>query len=167
MLYLTVYNCFCIFLWASTLFTRHLTVVTLTQAFAYLDVIHVMLGLVKTPVLTSFIQTSAKLFIVCLYNLYPEHYSKCTVVTWCITEIIRYGYYSNRSKFMQFLRYNMFIVLYPIGFSCELYTMYCIYQVTTDNGLKSLLSVIIVLYTPVFVFMYKYMFSQRAKYLKN
>ena len=50
--------------------------------------------------------------------------------SWSIAEIIRYGYYLHKdSKIIKWLRYNVFIINYPIGVILgELFTIWNYYK---------------------------------------
>ena len=44
-----------------------------------------------------------------------------TLVCWAVTEVIRYAFYTFKDMaVLKHLRYNLFLVLYPLGVSCEL-----------------------------------------------
>ena len=43
------------------------------------------------------------------------------ILCWAITEVIRYSFYTFKNvSILKHLRYNLFLVLYPLGVSCEL-----------------------------------------------
>lgn len=51
------------------------------------------------------------------------------LVAWSTTEVIRYSYFvflltGSVPGFMQFLRYNTFFILYPLGISSEMWLVY-------------------------------------------
>ena len=107
------------------------------------------------------------------------------VLAWSITEIIRYSYYTAslinvKIGFLTWLRYTLFIILYPIGAGSELLCIfkafpemssYKPYDVEMPNRLNFTLRfqyvvlLIVLSYLPGFPQLYCYMFSQRKKIL--
>lgn len=91
----------------------------LVQSIMILDVVHVLVGLVRAGIVTTAMQISSRLLIVwyilpCQDNFTINHYLMFTA--WSFAEMIRYEYYENRnSRLLLFLRYNAFLVLYPVG----------------------------------------------------
>ena len=104
------------------------------------------------------------------------------VLAWSITEIIRYSYYTAsllnvKIGLLTWLRYTLFIVLYPLGAGSELL---CIYKAFPDMGtydiempnvynftfkLQYFVILIALSYLPGFPQLYFYMFAQRKKIL--
>ena len=107
------------------------------------------------------------------------------VLAWSITEMIRYSYYAAnlldlKIGLLTWLRYTLFIVLYPLGAGSELL---CIYKAFPDMALfkpynielpniynftfkfQYLVVLIVLCYLPGLPQLYYYMFSQRKKIL--
>ena len=107
------------------------------------------------------------------------------ILAWTITEIIRYSYYmvttmDSRVGVLAWLRYTLFIVLYPLGAGSELM---CIYKAFPDMAIfrpydvelpniynfsfrfQYLVILMVLLYLPGFPTLYVYMFRQRKKIL--
>ena len=109
---------------------------TIVQSAAALEVLHSLVGLVNSPLLTAAMQVSSRLLLVWGYTrAYPAsqaHWSLYLMVaSWALVEVPRYAFY----VFAQFkgqpvpyplfwLRYSLFAVLYPSGISGELLQMY-------------------------------------------
>lgn len=107
------------------------------------------------------------------------------LLAWSITEIIRYGYYGLNiinavPKFVVWLRYTTFIVLYPIGVTGELLCFYWAQSYARDASVWSIefpnkwnftfsyyyfLWIVILMYIPIFPHLYMHMFAQRKKVL--
>jgi very-long-chain (3R)-3-hydroxyacyl-CoA dehydratase len=108
------------------------------QTYAVLEVLHALVGLVKTPVTSTIMQVSSRLFLVWgviyLYGHSAVVKTNPAYVTmifaWCITEIVRYSYYvasianGTVPYFLVWLRYSLFYVLYPLGASSEVLMAY-------------------------------------------
>ncbi|XP_053979371.1 very-long-chain (3R)-3-hydroxyacyl-CoA dehydratase hpo-8 [Hylaeus volcanicus] len=165
--------------------------VVIFQHAAFLEVVHAALGLVKSnPILTAFQILSRVVVVSFVLLATPENYAASSfglplaLSAWSITEIIRYLYYlTNLIEFVPYLltwlRYTLFIGLYPIGVTGELL---CIYS-GVQYGLKHpqafdyvfpsswnyayyYLTIIIMLsYIPCFPMLYLHMFGQRRKIL--
>ncbi|XP_076662533.1 3-hydroxyacyl-CoA dehydratase 1 [Halictus rubicundus] len=162
------------------------------QHAALLEIIHAMMGLVKSNAMLTLFQVSSRIIIVDGVLLAIPYSEASTtgiwmaVLAWSITEIIRYLYYfMNLNNYvphvLSWLRYTLFIVLYPIGVSGELLCAYAATQYarshpdalsyTLPNSwnfafsyLYLLISVMIT-YIPVFPQLYLHMFAQRRKIL--
>lgn len=194
--YLIAYNTFNAFLWGCVL-ARLLILYPLvsakhvpggladfckwTQTLAILEAVHSLIGLVKSPILTTVTQISSRLLLVWgVVNLFPESatspiYSSM-VLAWSITEVIRYTYYAfNLSRdgevpgWLVWLRYNTFFVLYPLGAGSEvLLTFISLDEAEEFNPLYALiLKIILVVYIPGFYVMYTHMIKQRKRIMKN
>ena len=109
------------------------------------------------------------------------------VLAWSITEIIRYSYYATallnlKTRILTWLRYTLFIILYPLGAGSELL---CIYKAfpdiksayVYDSSMLNKLNVtfafyyfvilVVLSYIPGFPKLYCYMFAQRRKMLEK
>lgn len=155
------------------------------------QVVHAAIGLVKSnPILTTF-QVLSRVAVVSLVLLAtPENYAASSLglplalLAWSITEIIRYLYYlTNLIEFVPYLltwlRYTLFIVLYPIGVTGELLCTYSAaqYGATNPQALDSIfpntwnyayyytIIVIMLTYIPCFPMLYFHMVGQRRKIL--
>ncbi|CAG5865281.1 unnamed protein product [Menidia menidia] len=107
------------------------------------------------------------------------------VTAWTVTEIIRYSFYTfsllNHLPFLiKWARYTFFIVLYPMGVSGELLTIYAALPHVQKTGLFSIslpnkynfsfdyhafLILVMVSYIPLFPQLYFHMIRQRKKVL--
>jgi len=164
------------------------------QTGALLEIFHSMFGLVASPMMTTLMQVSSRLFVV-WFVLDLETFIKFTdtehiVVTtlsisWSVTEVIRYSFYALKNYemvpyFLLWLRYSTFIVLYITGVASELTLCYFrlpyIYEnrpfsVHLPNSYNFSIDTFYVTvlamisYIPGFPQLYGYMFQQRKKVL--
>jgi len=160
------------------------------QVAAYLEVLHNLIGIVKSSPIITAVQVTSRVFLVCgiCDNFKVVHSSiqlSTMVLAWCITEIIRYSYYmvsliNLKIGALTWLRYTLFIILYPLGAGSELL---CIYKAFPDMAiikpydiefpnaynftfsLQCLVILIVLSYLPGFPHLYFYMFAQRKKIL--
>lgn len=94
-----------------------------------LEVLHPLLGYTSGSVLSSFMQVFGRCFVLfCMIDAEPRMQTKPVVMylfaAWCCMEIVRYPYlmmrvYGKQLPLLTWLRYTMWIPLYPIGFICE------------------------------------------------
>ncbi|TIB37996.1 hypothetical protein E3P86_01915 [Wallemia ichthyophaga] len=104
-------------------------VVQIVQSIAVLEVVHVVIGLVRSPLPTTAMQVASRLYIV--YYIAPlfvqAQYNfiyTTMIIAWSLTEIIRYSFYATslvgrKSSVLNWLRYTTFYVLYPLGAGSE------------------------------------------------
>ncbi|XP_060518827.1 very-long-chain (3R)-3-hydroxyacyl-CoA dehydratase hpo-8 [Cylas formicarius] len=173
-----------------TLYESVRCVLNIFQNAAVLEVIHAVTGIVRSdPVITAF-QVGSRVVVVCgvLMATYSPRDSiglPLALLAWSVTEIIRYSNYCLSlldlvPYFLKYLRYTLFIVLYPIGITGELL---CIYAASKEVGAGHLYSLempnkynfifnyqhllwfLMLLYIPLFPQLYLHMFSQRRKVL--
>ncbi|KAK2182685.1 hypothetical protein NP493_338g01016 [Ridgeia piscesae] len=157
------------------------------QLGALLEIIHAAVGLVKSnPVLTGVQVMSRVMLLLVAYSV--QEVQNCVgipmlLTAWSITEVIRYAFYTfsllgSMPYFVQWCRYTLFIVLYPIGVSGELITIYkslptlqrsTMYSVAMPNPANISFSFhyfmifVMLSYIPFFPQLYMHMFRQRRK----
>eukprot|EP00092_Neocalanus_flemingeri_P039846 GFUD01043394.1.p1 GENE.GFUD01043394.1~~GFUD01043394.1.p1 ORF type:complete len:215 (+),score=43.03 GFUD01043394.1:163-807(+) len=160
------------------------------QTLAMLELVHAMLGLVRSSVQVTMQQLFARMYITwaILYSLPPAQLSlgfPILLFAWTVTEVIRYSMYAvslvtSPPFFLVWLRYTFFIIAYPMGLVGELMVSYSgrtyaeehdIFAVKLPNKLNitfhfpSVILVFMVLYIIFFNPMYIHMFGQRKKVL--
>jgi len=100
--------------------------ITAVQTAQYLDLLFSFLGLSSTKPVPSFIHVTGRNLVV--WVAFPwaltSNYPLLAIVPWSFADIIRFGNYINDSlhlnlNFLKVLRYNAFILLYPIGLTGE------------------------------------------------
>lgn len=106
-----------------------------------MEIIHSLVGLVRSPWVTVALQVSSRILLVWGYTrpfaVCQAHWSLFLMVaSWSLAEIPRYIFYifaqfqnSEEIPFLIFfLRYSLFMVLYPTGISGECIQMYTFYK---------------------------------------
>jgi very-long-chain (3R)-3-hydroxyacyl-CoA dehydratase len=160
------------------------------QTAAVLEIVHALIGFVRSPVGTTTLQVFSRVTVVWLM-LYKVVSSRSSIgvlmllVAWSITEVIRYSFYAlglikSVPHFLTWLRYTLFIVLYPMGASGEILTMIAgLPEIAAKKhltlempnalnfGFSFYVFIIIMclIYIPGFPQLYGYMFTQRRKVL--
>lgn len=104
-------------------------VMKFVQILQYLEVMHPMFGYVKGNAFVPFLQISGRTFVLFfMIDAEPRMQTKPVVfyvfIVWSIIELVRYPYYLSQLlkveiKFLTWLRYTIWIPLYPLGFLCE------------------------------------------------
>ena len=158
---------------------------------AFFEIMHSLFGIVKSSIFATSIQILGRIIIVVILQFFPSALSKGYLLiyfAWALVEIIRYLYYifsllqKELSNFkipylLIWCRYSFFIVLYPIGVSGEMLTVwnakkdfskYIIYKgdkfsVTVANFIYP----IWILYIPALFYLYGYLLKQRNKVLNR
>lgn len=110
------------------------TALTVVQSAAILEVIHAMLGLVRSPVFVTMMQVGSRIVALHMINNSPAAQSQwgaaLMIISWALVEVPRYLFYvtaiitgdaTKGTPYPLFwLRYSLFAVLYPTGISGEL-----------------------------------------------
>jgi very-long-chain (3R)-3-hydroxyacyl-CoA dehydratase len=151
------------------------------QTMALLEVVHSMLGLVKSPIVTTAMQIASRLLLVWgVVYMFPDCALSPAYTTmvfaWSVTEVVRYTYYAyNLARAKQvpnmlvWLRYNAFYILYPLGAGSEMFlTFLSLDDAQALSPLYALiLKVILLIYIPGFYVMFTHMIKQRKRVFKN
>ena len=107
----------------------------LTQSLAALEIVHSLLGFVRSPVLTTAIQVFSRLFIVWgITHIAPPTQATLgytlAALSWATVEPPRYLYYTLNLLYttpasipypLTWLRYSLFMLLYPTGITGEVW----------------------------------------------
>ncbi|XP_078519699.1 very-long-chain (3R)-3-hydroxyacyl-CoA dehydratase 1 isoform X2 [Lissotriton helveticus] len=158
------------------------------QTVALLELVHC--AVVHTSVLVTTVQVSSRIFMVwfvtsSIKQIQNEESVLLFLVVWTVTEITRYSYYTfnllnHLPYFIKWARYNLFIILYPVGVVGELLTIYAALPYVQKTGMYSLrlpnkynvsfdyyyfLLVVMCSYIPLFPQLYFHMLRQRRKVL--
>lgn len=99
------------------------------QLLQFLEVMHPLFGYTKSSTLVSFLQVGGRGFVLFfMIDAEPRMQTKPVIfylfLIWSIIEIVRYPYYITQLlnieiSFLTWLRYTLWIPLYPLGFVCE------------------------------------------------
>ncbi|KAL6277334.1 hypothetical protein ACE6H2_020935 [Prunus campanulata] len=165
----------------------------LAQSAAVLEILHGLVGLVRSPISATLPQIGSRLYLTwgILWS-FPETQShilvSSLVISWSITEIIRYSFFGMKEalgfapSWLLWLRYSTFLLLYPTGITSEVGLIYIAlqyiqksekYSIRMPNKWNSsfdyFYAAIIALgiYVPGIPHMYRYMLSQRKKALSK
>ncbi|KAI0744168.1 tyrosine phosphatase-like protein, partial [Daedaleopsis nitida] len=158
--------------------------VAFVQSFAALEVLHVLLGWVRSPLVTTGIQVGSRLYLVWgVVAQFPQTHTNplyaSMVLSWSLTEVVRYSFYAcallgHEPRALVFLRYTLFYVLYPTGASSEALLIYATLPHpafgwarggalgSLHTGVRELLFAV---WWPGLYVMYTHMMKQRRKVL--
>ncbi|KAH7910590.1 PTPLA-domain-containing protein [Hygrophoropsis aurantiaca] len=152
------------------------------QSLAILEVVHVLLGLVRSPLPTTLMQVSSRLFCVwAIVVRYPATHTNPIYTTmisaWALTEVPRYMFYMislmgvEPPKALVWLRYSTFYILYPLGASSEAFLMLSTIPEWANNAWVSwapedyVRAGLFCIWWPGLYAMYSHMMQQRRKVL--
>jgi len=158
------------------------------QSAAILEVLHCAVGLVPSSVVLTAFQVASRLFLTwAIAHSVPQVQDNpgvaAFVLAWSITEVIRYSFYAfsllDRLPYIiQWCRYTFFFILYPIGVTGELVSIYSSLRHVAKSGLYSVsmpnsfnfafdfhlfLILVMLSYIPIFPQLYFHMVRQRKK----
>ncbi|XP_026563691.1 very-long-chain (3R)-3-hydroxyacyl-CoA dehydratase 2 [Pseudonaja textilis] len=160
------------------------------QTGALLEIVHCAIGIVPSSVVLTAFQIMSRVFLTwgiahSVKEVQSEDSILLFVVAWTITEIIRYSFYTfsllnHLPYFIKWARYTLFIILYPMGVTGEMLTMYAALPFVKRSGLFSIslpnkynfsfdyytfLILVMLTYIPSFPQLYFHMLHQRRKVL--
>lgn len=142
--YLIFYNLAQFCGWLAVLITGRLDLLMWFQTIQLLEVVHCMIGFVKSSAMQTFMQILSRIIIVWLALVpYPETRQtigyNMILYAWPIAETTRYIYYAlnllNLNLYIvTWARYTFFIGLYPLGVSGELLILYSLMNLAKRTG---------------------------------
>ncbi|KAJ4362581.1 hypothetical protein N0V83_010675 [Neocucurbitaria cava] len=148
-----------------------------TQSLAALEVLHSLLGIVRAPLLTTLMQVASRFLLVwgIAYNFpqttqHSPAYSTM-LLAWSFTEVVRYSYFVfslsgvGVPKLWTWLRYNTFLVLYPLGVASECWLVYSAIPLASKKRKEYgyALWAILAVYIPGFYVLFTHMLKQRSR----
>ncbi|KAF2452633.1 tyrosine phosphatase-like protein [Lineolata rhizophorae] len=151
-----------------------------TQTMALMEVVHSVFGLVRASIMTTLIQVASRILLVWpVFTLFPGVVASspaCStmLVSWSITEVIRYSYFvfvlgrGSVPEWLEWLRYNTFFVLYPMGISSECWLLFksADQAAKMNSSLVYGLYAILAIYVPGSYILYTHMMVQRKKIMR-
>ncbi|EFA79306.1 hypothetical protein PPL_07724 [Heterostelium album PN500] len=167
------------------------TLVTYFQFAACNEVLHSVFGLVRTPASTTFVQVFSRVACVTLALFVPTIHNTWVLTlmlfSWSITEVIRYLFYAlslidSVPYVLGWLRYTLFIVLYPSGVTGETGTIIYslpyveekqLFYMTMPNSInfsfntKYVLIGSLIFYVVGLPWLYTYMLGQRKRFIQT
>lgn len=167
--YLAFYNIFNFFGWFAVLIFHNYSTLKAFQCFAILDIFNAIY-LLKTPVITTILQIASRLFVVLLILPIESVFCWWMINAWGITEVVRSAFYflvvlERKFYFVSWLRYSLFLILYPIGAGSEAALVYLKSKSSSKSAYFYYL--VLAIYPFGFYSLFAYMLSQRKKVLKK
>ncbi|KAJ4320726.1 hypothetical protein N0V94_003256 [Neodidymelliopsis sp. IMI 364377] len=153
----------------------------LVQSLAGLEVLHSLIGIVRAPLLTTLMQVASRFLLVwgIAYNFpattsHSPAYSTM-LLAWSFTEVVRYSYFVftlsglGVPSVLSFLRYNTFMILYPLGIASECWLVYQSIGPAgqVDERLPYALWAILAIYVPGSYVLFTHMLKQRRRIQKT
>ncbi|KAF2205700.1 PTPLA-domain-containing protein [Delitschia confertaspora ATCC 74209] len=172
-------------------YARNEEFVRWTQSLAGMEVLHSLFGVVRAPLITTLMQVSSRFLLVHLIaspfpsTTAPSPAYTTMLLAWSITEVVRYSYFvftlsgMGVPRVWQWLRYNTFLVLYPMGVASECWLVWRASTVVEGrlNGqgpsgklgsmLKGGMWGILGVYVPGFYILFTHMLKQRRRIMKG
>ncbi|KAI0313897.1 PTPLA-domain-containing protein [Amylostereum chailletii] len=149
------------------------------QSVAMLEVLHALVGFVRSPVQTTATQVASRLYLV--WAIAPRFASAqaspfyaSMVLSWSFTEVIRYTFYAlslvgSEPRPLLWLRYTTFYLLYITGASSEAFVCLATLPLRKPLGSWDVESwgraALFLIWWPGLYVMYAYMIKQRRKVL--
>ncbi|PZD43652.1 Ptpl, Protein tyrosine phosphatase-like protein (contains Pro instead of catalytic Arg) [Pyrenophora tritici-repentis] len=151
----------------------------MVQTLAGMEVLHSLFGIVRAPLLTTLMQVASRYLLVHLVASPPAFptstrhspaYSTM-LLAWSVTEVIRYSYFVfslsglGVPKIWTWLRYNTFLVLYPLGIASECWLVYKAIPLAKERNelFAYAFWTVLAVYVPGSYVLFSHMLSQRRK----
>lgn len=189
--YLAAYNLFALMAWIFAmsiilrnhfmLDSRALTMLTIAQFTALLEIFHAAKGWAGGNWVLTALQVSSRVLVVSLLHFLPQqfvlkgigYYGVAVIsIAWGITEVVRYSYYRMQLRngvpqWLEWLRYSLFLGLYPAGVTGELLVMWAFVQwLGIGLNLPTVaFGAVVVAYAVFFPKLFGHMLAQRKKKL--
>ena len=189
--YLSAYNLIALVMWllflvqflfsGCQLNTTGLLLLNVAQGLAVLEIMHALLKWVKSPVVSTAAQVFSRLFVLVLINLFIHHNPFLSLtqagiiivaLAWSVTEVVRYSYYflllyNREPRWLLWMRYSFFILLYPLGVSGEwLVFLTPVFEHGISlNVYNAVIAGTFIAYAYYFPVLYGYMWKQRKQKL--
>lgn len=155
-----------------------ISIVSVVQCGAIMEPVMIMMGKVKSPLAAALIQLASRLIFPFWFFYAFDHdvfdtnvqmrVALCVMCfAWSVTEITRSAFYVTKWHYVTLLRYNLFVVLYPLGVFGELLFIVSTTSLTSDPTTRLLYMLLCGTYGVFFPMLYIYMFRQRTKMYKN
>ncbi|KAF1943722.1 protein tyrosine phosphatase [Clathrospora elynae] len=151
------------------------------QTLAGLEVLHSLVGIVRSPLLTTLMQVASRFLLVHIIAppyafAFPSSTRHCPayatmLLAWSVTEVIRYSYFvfnlsgAGIPKLWTWLRYNTFLVLYPLGIASECWLVYSAIPLAKKRNEWQAwaLWAVLAVYVPGSYVLFSHMLRQRRK----
>lgn len=114
------------------------------QTAAVLEILHVILGFVRSSLATTTIQVASRLFSVwaiaaCFPSAQNSPFYASMVLSWALTEVVRYTFYATsligwEPAPLVWARYSTFFVLYPTGAGSEALVNFATLPISIASG---------------------------------
>eukprot|EP00182_Erythrolobus_australicus_P000384 CAMPEP_0185831440 /NCGR_PEP_ID=MMETSP1353-20130828/1489_1 /TAXON_ID=1077150 /ORGANISM="Erythrolobus australicus, Strain CCMP3124" /LENGTH=198 /DNA_ID=CAMNT_0028529497 /DNA_START=184 /DNA_END=780 /DNA_ORIENTATION=+ len=151
------------------------------QTGAVLEVLHALVGFVRSPVSSTLLQVTSRVYVLWLVAAaVPEARASpvfsSMIVAWCLAEIPRYLWYGislvSKPPFaLTWIRYSGFLLLYPVGAGSEI--VITAISLPYQRALQPapwryvLCIAALIVYVPGLPYMYYYMMRQRRRQLRG
>lgn len=143
--------------------------ITCAQVVAVYEIINAVLARTSSRPLTTLMQVGARIGIaLALFaslNLEPVWIISLLGASWAIADLVRYLYYLKKDVFaFAWARYQLFIVLYPLGMTLENIVVYKLIAAAASEPLVYFIPFVSV-YAVLAAVMYQHMLKQRKRFL--
>lgn len=148
--------------------TKRLVYMALCQSFFLVEIVNIAAGVSASTYIPTILQVSSRIFIIWAVCYLHGLNNVCVMImylTWGVSDLIRYMFYLLRMNWLKTVRYNAFLVLYPLGVCLEIYLTNCVYLLY-NNFFSYIFSGAMLLYLVLFGYLYYHMLNQRRRSMK-
>lgn len=165
-----IYNFIALILWINVIFYYYsnlnnnvsFNLIKIVQTFNLLDILLAVLKITKNNPFLCFLQLLSRIVVI----YYPLSFisnsealcQKIMFIIWGFADSIRFAYYLFNNYVIKLLRYNAFLILYPVGVFLEIKTF-------KNADLGNIFYLIILIYLIGFPILFFHMLRSRSKKL--
>lgn len=130
-----IWGIYALIRWETELWGEVEGVLKIVQTAACLEIVNALVGIVKSPWVTVFMQVFSRVWTLwAVMNISPSSQQSFFLLlacsSWALVEVPRYLFYAVNIMMeppfpLFWLRYSLFAILYPTGITGELGCMYC------------------------------------------
>lgn len=143
--------------------TKYLRMLGLCQTFFLMEIANICARKSNARYIPTVLQSISRNLIMWVvfwyYGIVNEAFP-IILVCWYLSDLVRYLFYTLRTNTVKIVRYNLFLVTYPIGFLLEMYCLKILYTVS-GRLFSYIVAFVVLAYIPGFVLLFSHMLKQR------
>lgn len=150
-------------LYYTTSNSGYLRIAGFCQAFFLMEIANICARKSNSRYIPTVMQLVSRNFVMWIifwyYGIINETFPIITVC-WYLSDLVRYLFYAFRADTIRIVRYNLFLMTYPIGFLSEMCCLKGLYNIS-GRAFSYFVAFIAFIYVPGFILLFSHMLKQR------